>query len=75
MVPFIEDKGKWTYPADVMYSDEWPVRQASLVFAASALKRPEYLTLWKSLRPYNTKVEEVVRNYFIRQPSLWIDPH
>ena len=73
MAPFIQDKSSWKYPADVMYADEWPVRQTSLLFAGEALRKPEYVALWKSLRPHNDKVEEVVRNFFIRQPALWME--
>ena len=61
MVPFIEDKKRWTKPADVMYFDQWPVRQASLLFAGLALNKPEYIALWRKLNPDPT-VEETVRN-------------
>lgn len=70
MVPFIADKRAWTRPPDVMYFDEWPVRHPALFFAGRALNEPTYLELWKTLNPDPT-VEEVVRNYFIRQPVLW----
>jgi len=70
MVPFIADKEKWTRPPDVMYFDEWPVRQPSLLFGGLALNEPSYLETWKKLNPDPT-VEEVIRNYFIRQPVLW----
>jgi hypothetical protein len=54
-----------------MYFDDWPLRQQSLLFAGLALKRPEYLALWRSLSP-KPKTEEAVRNYPIRQPVLWL---
>jgi hypothetical protein len=54
-----------------MYDDEWPMRQASLLFAARAYDEPEYLALWKRL-PADSQVEEVVRNFFLRQPVLWV---
>ena len=72
MVPFIRDKKSWPRPPDVMYFDAWPMRQSSLLFAGIALKRPEYLELWSSL-PADSSVDEVVRNFFIRQPVLWVD--
>jgi hypothetical protein len=53
-----------------MYDHEWPMRQSSLLFAGRALDRPEYLALWSTL-PADSSVEEVVRNFFIRQPVLW----
>ena len=62
MYPFIADKRKWAKPPDVMYDKEWPVRQPCLVFAGVALDQPEYLELWKKLKPDPT-VEEVLRNF------------
>jgi len=71
MFPFIADKKKWPYPEDVMYFDGWPVRQPSLLFAGLALDKPEYIALWRRLDPDPT-VEEIIRNYFVRQPVLWL---
>jgi len=71
MYPFIKDKKSWPKPADVMYFDEWPMRQNSLLFGGLALGRLEYLETWKKL-PADSLVEEVIRNYFIRQPVLWV---
>jgi hypothetical protein len=72
MVPYIRDKKSWPKPPDVMYHEHWPMRQASLLFAGVALKEPSYLELWSSLPP-DSQVEEIVRNFFIRQPLLWFD--
>lgn len=69
-VPFIADKKKWPYPPDVMYFDQWPVRNPTLLFAGLALNRPEYIEVWKKLNPDPT-VEEAIRNYPVRQPVLW----
>ena len=71
MVPFIADRKKWAYPPDVMYFDQWPVRHPSLLFAGLALDEPAYIDLWKTLNPDPT-VEEVIRNYPLRQPLLWV---
>jgi len=38
-----------------------------------ALRRPEYLDVWRRLDP-DPKVPEVIRNMPIRQPLLWVDP-
>jgi hypothetical protein len=73
MVPYIRDKKTWPKPPDVMYDGEWPMRQASLLFGGLALGHPEYVALWKTL-PADSKVEEVIRNFFIRQPILWLEP-
>lgn len=70
MFPYVRNKASWPLAADVMYDQEWPMRQSSLLFAGRALDRPEYLALWSSL-PADSSVEEVVRNFFIRQPVLW----
>jgi hypothetical protein len=71
MYPYILDKKKWPLPPDVMYDKEWPVRQPSLLFAGLALNKPEYLALWRRLDPDPT-VEEVLRNFPVRQPLLWV---
>lgn len=70
MVPYVRDKKTWPLKPDVMYDAEWPMRQASLLFAGLAYKRPDYVALWKRL-PADSNVEEVIRNFFIRQPVLW----
>ncbi|TFW16585.1 alginate lyase family protein [Duganella callida] len=70
MAPYIADKKRWPLPPDVMYDGEWPMRQSSLLFAGRALGRPEYIALWKTL-PADSQVDEVIRNFFIRQPVLW----
>lgn len=72
MFPFIKDKKNWKYPPDVMYDKEFPMRQNSLLFSGAALNRPEYIEVWKQL-PADSNVEEVVRNFFIRQPVLWMN--
>lgn len=72
MVPYIRDKKSWPKPPDVMYDQYWPMRQSSLLFAGVALKEPSYLQLWSSL-PADSDVEEIVRNFFIRQPTLWFE--
>jgi hypothetical protein len=71
MYPFLLDKKKWPLPPDVMYDKEWPIAQPSLLFAGLALDRPEYLALWRSL-DHDPTVEEVLRNWPVRQPLLWV---
>lgn len=71
MFPFIADKKSWPYAHDVEYFDDWPVRQASLLFAGIALSKPEYFDVWSRLDPDPT-VEEIIRNYPMRQPLLWL---
>jgi hypothetical protein len=70
--PYIADKTKWPKPPDAMYWNDWPVRQPSLVFGALAAGRGDWLEVWKKLDADPT-VEEVRRNFPIRQPVLWVD--
>jgi len=72
MFPYIRDKRTWPLKPDVMYDGEWPMRHGSLLFAGLALNRREYLDVWQKL-PADSSVEEVIRNFFIRQPVLWVD--
>jgi len=72
MYPFIRDKKSWPKPADVMYFDQWPMRQSSLLFAGIAFGRSEYIETWKRL-PTDSNVEEVIRNFFVRQPIIWMN--
>ncbi len=56
---------------DVMYWDNWPVRQPSLIFGALATGRRDWLELWQKLDP-DPSVEEIRRNFPIRNPVLWV---
>jgi hypothetical protein len=71
MEPFITNKSLWPYPKDVMYWDEWPVRQSSLLFGGIAFKNKKYTDLWKSLNGDFTN-PEVIRNMPVRYPLLWV---
>ena len=72
MFPFIANKNAWPYGHDVEHFDDWPVRQPSLLFAGIALSKPQYFAVWRKLSPDPT-VAEIIRNYPIRQPLLWMD--
>ena len=71
MFPYIENKSLWKYQQDVMYWDEWPVRQSSLLFGGLAFKNKKYIELWKSLNA-NFTMPEIVRNMPVRNPILWV---
>jgi hypothetical protein len=71
MFPYIRDKKTWNKPPDVMYYEYWPMRQESLLFGGVALGRSDYIDVWRGL-PADSAVDEVIRNYFIRQPVLWV---
>lgn len=69
--PFVKDKSKWTYPRDVMYWDEWPVRHPFLLFAGEAYKNNQFIDVWKTLEGY-PETGEVLRNLPIRSPLIWL---
>jgi hypothetical protein len=71
MVPFIRDKSKWPFQHDVEYFEDLPVRQPSLLFAGLAYNDAAYIELWKTLNP-DPKVPEIIRNFPVRQPVLWV---
>ena len=71
MFPFIADKSKWPYPHDVEYFSDLPNRQPSLLFAGLAYREPKYIALWRTLPP-DPKTAEIIRNFPIRQPVLWV---
>ena len=72
MFPFIKDKKNWPFEPDVMYYEFWPVRHPSLLFAGLAFDEQKYIHIWNTLEPDPTN-EEVIRNFPIRQPILWVN--
>ncbi len=71
LYPFLADKSHWRFPKDAEHFDSWPVRSPSLLFCGLACGPEEYIELWKRLDPDPTD-REVVRNYPVRQPLLWV---
>ena len=71
MAPYIADKAKWPLAPDIEYWDGFPVRQPSLLFGGLAQQRRDWLGLWQSLNP-DPAIGEVVRNFPVRQPLLWL---
>jgi hypothetical protein len=71
LAPFIADKSKWPKQPDVMYWNDWPVRQPFLLFGAIAAGREDWLELWQKLDA-DPQVEEIRRNFPVREPVLWI---
>jgi len=69
--PYIDDKSSWKWARDIEHFDALPVRSPGLLFAGLAFKVQRYLELWKRLNPDPTD-KEIVRNYPIRQPLLWV---
>jgi hypothetical protein len=73
MFPFIQDKSKWPYAHDVEYFEDLPNRQPCLLFAGLAYHEPKYIALWRALSP-DPKTAEIIRNFPVRQPLLWVTP-
>ncbi len=71
MIPYIENKSLWPFQHDVMYWEEWPVRQSSLLFGGIAFKNKKYIELWKSLKA-NVTTPEIIRNTPVKYPILWV---
>lgn len=69
--PMLADKSKWTLKPDVMYWNEWPVAQPSLLFGANAYNQQQWFGIWKSLN-HSPQVEEVIRNLPVRHPLIWL---
>lgn len=71
--PFIRNKAAWPFAHDVEYFDDLPVQQPSLLFAGLAYREVGWIDLWrgKTLNP-DPAVAEIVRNFPIRQPVLWV---
>jgi Alginate lyase len=70
--PYIVDRNKWPFKHDVEYWGDFPVRNPSLLFTGLVLQEQKYIDLWKTLDPDPT-VGEVIRNWPVRQPVLWVD--
>ena len=71
LAPYLADKAAWPFAHDVEHWESWPVRSPGLLFCGLACDRQEYLSLWRRLDPDPTDAE-VIRNYPIRQPLLWV---
>lgn len=71
LYPYMADKSKWPYQHDVMYWENWPVAQPSLIFGANAYNKENWFNTWKSL-DHHPKVEEVIRNLPVRHPIIWM---
>ena len=71
-VPVHQRQKSWKGPPDVMYFDKWRMRQEALLFGGLAYQRADYLDVWRKLPP-DSDVDEVIRNFFIRQPVLWVN--
>jgi hypothetical protein len=69
--PYLKDKSVWKGAKDVEHFDALPVRSPGLLFSGIACHERKYIDLWKTLNP-DPKDKEIIRNYAIRQPLLWV---
>jgi hypothetical protein len=72
LFPYLKNKNTWPYPKDVMYWENWPVAQPSLLFGAIAFSRRDWFEVWKAA-DHEPAVDEIIRNLPIRHPLLWIE--
>jgi len=73
LYPYLKDKGTWPYKQDIEHFASLPVRSPGLLFSGLACRHQEYLQLWSKLNPDPTD-PEIIRNFPIRQPLLWVSP-
>ena len=71
LYPYLKDKSAWPYARDVEHFDSLPVRSPGLLFTGLACHRQPYIALWKTLNP-DPGDPEIIRNFPIRQPLLWV---
>jgi hypothetical protein len=71
IAPYIQDKSSWPHPPDVLFWDEWPVRQPSLLMGGYTLNQSEWVELY-TLYEADPDTFEVLRNLPIRHPLLWV---
>lgn len=69
LLPYIQDKSQWKYPADIMYFEQWPIAHSCLFFAGLHGDKVSMNT-WRKLNHFPSN-QEVVRNSPIRNPILW----
>jgi len=72
LYPYLRDKGTWPYKQDIEHFASLPVRSPGLLFSGLACHHQEYLQLWTKLNP-DPGDPEIIRNYPIRQPLLWVN--
>jgi hypothetical protein len=71
LYPYIKNKEDWPYPKDVMYWNDWPTKQPSLLFGGLQLKNDVYIRTWVNLPEIPNK-PEIIRNMPVRNPLLWV---
>ena len=73
MVPFIRDKKWWPKPPDVHVRQELADAPGEPALRRRRARAARVRGSCGRTLPADSDVEEVVRNFFIRQPLLWFD--
>lgn len=71
LYPYLLEKEKWPFGADVSHFGAWPVQGSGLLFGGIRLGKPDYLDLWQRLDSDPVDLE-VRRNLATTQPVLWL---
>ena len=71
LFPFVKNKKDWPYEEDVMYWDNWPIAHPFLLFGAKEFQEKDWFQVWEELE-HQPEEEEVVRNFPIRNPIIWL---
>jgi hypothetical protein len=71
LYPYIADKSAWPFAHDVLFWNDWPVAQPSLVLGAVQFNNRAWLATWQRLN-HDPQVPEVVRNLPVRNPLIWL---
>ena len=71
LYPYLADKKSWSFKKDVMYWEDWPTKQPSLLFGGIYLDNKIYLDTWTKLPEIPNKAE-VLRNMPVRYPLVWL---
>mgnify|MGYP003632128731 FL=1 len=71
LYPYLKDKKAWPFKKDVMYWDDWPTKQPTLLFAGLQYNNNNYIETWVNLPEIPDKAE-IIRNMPIRYTLLWV---
>ena len=71
LYPYLKDKNTWPFKKDVMYWEDWPTKQPTLLFAGLHYNYNNYIETWENLPEIPDKAE-IIRNMPIRYTLLWV---
>ena len=71
LLPYLQDKGTWPYPPDVMHFEDFPVKSSFMLFAGYRFGMESLLELYSAL-PGPLVSDEASRNNAIQFPQLML---